>query len=154
MCLFVRESEREELVMVFTKKPHHFPRFQKIKSYRVNLLVTKSEYSSLFRVLVFISFPCLGEGSLSSSNANVKFVLNRLQRSMLRVIFMPRCAVFVPLRSWIGGRFRRSRSPKLQRRGAVLWNHCRGAVIRNRLICMNILQATATVRRLAPLTRG
>ena len=110
--------------------------------------------TNLSRVLVFIPFPSLGEGALSSSNANVKFVLNRLQRSMLRVIFMPRCAVFVPLRSWIGGRFRRSRSPKLQRRGAVLWNQCRGAVIRNRLICMNILEATATVRRLAPLTRG
>ena len=42
-------------------------------------LVTKSQYSSLSRVLVVISFPCLGEGSLSSSNANVKFVLIRLE---------------------------------------------------------------------------
>ena len=40
----------------------------------------------------------------------------------------------------------------LQRRGAVIWNQRRGAVIRNRLICMNILEATATVTRLAPLS--
>jgi hypothetical protein len=108
--------------------------------------------TNLSRVLVFIPFPSLGEGALSSSNANVKFVLIRLEIHAAGYFHAPlryfRAAVQLER---VG-----SAAPcaPLQRRDAVIWNQRRGAVIRNRLICMNILEATATVRRLAPLTRA
>jgi hypothetical protein len=107
--------------------------------------------TNLSRVLVFIPFPSLGEGALSSSNANVKFVLIRLEIHAAGYFHAPlryfRAAVQLDR-----GSVPPLQAPHYSARGAVIWNQRRGAVIRNRLICMNILEATATVTRLAPLS--